>query len=63
MLALSNTYLRIAWTTTFDSVGIEFHAERDKNDLVRNQVIIELKNKGNFKGRTTSPDFKNAVYD
>lgn len=55
--------LRIAWTTTFDSVGIEFHAERDKNDLVRNQVIIELKNKGYFKGRTTSPDFKNAVYD
>lgn len=55
--------LRIAWTTTFDSVGIEFHAERDRNDLVRNQVIIELKNKGYFKGRTTSPDFKNAVYD
>lgn len=55
--------LRIAWTTTFASVGIEFHAERDKNDLVRNQVIIELKNKGKFNGRTTSADFNNAVYD
>ncbi|WP_414501767.1 Eco57I restriction-modification methylase domain-containing protein [Zymobacter sp. IVIA_5232.4 C2] len=55
--------LRIAWTTAFSSVGITFHAERDKNDLLHNQVIIELKNKGLFGGRAESAAFKNAVYD
>ena len=55
--------LRIAWTTAFSSVGITFHAERDKNDLLHNQVIIELKNKGLFSGRAESVAFKNAVYD
>lgn len=55
--------LRIAWTTAFSTVDIKFHAERDRNDLLHNQVIIELKNKGLFGGRTTSQAFKNAVYD
>ncbi|MCG7549031.1 N-6 DNA methylase [Pseudoalteromonas sp. Of7M-16] len=59
----SEEELRIAWTTTFSAVGIAFHAERDKNDLLHNQVIIELKNKGLFGGKVTSPAFKNAVYD
>ncbi|ELY5216199.1 N-6 DNA methylase [Vibrio cholerae] len=55
--------LRIAWTTAFSSVGIKFYAERDKNDLLYNQVIIELKNKGLFNGKVTSSSFKNAVYE
>ncbi|EIA1766334.1 N-6 DNA methylase [Vibrio parahaemolyticus] len=59
----SEEELRIAWTTAFSSVGIQFQAERDKNDLLLNQVIIELKNKGLFGGRTSSSAFKNAVYD
>ncbi|WP_220491127.1 Eco57I restriction-modification methylase domain-containing protein [Pseudoalteromonas sp. SG43-4] len=55
--------LRIAWTTAFSNVGIKFQAERDRNDLLLNQVIIELKNKGLFNGKVTSPAFKNAVFD
>lgn len=55
--------IRIAWTTSFSEIGIEFKAERDRNDLSHNQVIIELKNKGFFKGSITSQKFKEAVDD
>lgn len=55
--------LRLAWANAFSTVGIKFNAERQKNDLVRNQVIIELKNKGLFGGKITSAAFKNAVFD
>ncbi|RWX52461.1 hypothetical protein VU01_101115, partial [Candidatus Electrothrix marina] len=55
--------LRIAWTTSFSDIGIEFKAERDRNDLSHNQVIIELKNKGFFKGSIASQKFKEAVND
>ncbi len=55
--------VRITWTTAFSSVGIRFDAEVDRNDLRYNQVIIELKEQGSFRGKITSPNFRNAVYE
>ena len=55
--------LRAAWIKAFSNFGIEFNAERDKNDLSYNQVIIELKSKGLFRGKTSSAKFAEAVED
>lgn len=55
--------LRAAWIKAFSNFGVEFNAERDKNDLSFNQVIIELKSKGLFRGKTSSAKFKEAVED
>jgi SAM-dependent methyltransferase len=46
-----------------NSLGITFHAERGRNDASYNQVIIEFKDRGLFKGSTSSAAFKEAVFD
>ncbi len=46
-----------------NSLGITFHAERSRNDASYNQVIIEFKDHGLFKGSTTSAAFKEAIFD
>ncbi|WP_145653776.1 Eco57I restriction-modification methylase domain-containing protein [Bacillus paralicheniformis] len=56
--------LRISWIRALsDSLGIDLQAERDRNDSSYNEVIIEFKSKGLFKGKTTSRSFKEAIYD
>lgn len=56
--------VRKSWLKHIENaLGITFHAERGRNDASYNQVIIEFKSKGLFKGTTTSPAFKEAVYD
>lgn len=46
-----------------NALGITFHAERGRADASYNQVIIEFKDKGLFKGSTGSSAFKEAIYD
>lgn len=46
-----------------ETLGIEFHAERERRDSSYNNVVIEFKDKGLFKGKTTSPSFKEAIYE
>ena len=54
--------VRIAWVSGLSSIlGITLQAERDKNDSSYNNVIIEFKKPGLFKGNTDSAGFKNAV--
>lgn len=56
--------VRKGWLKHIENdLGITFHAERGRNDASYNQVIIEFKSKGLFKGNTASPAFKEAVYD
>lgn len=56
--------VRKGWLKHIENdLGIIFHAERGRNDASYNQVIIEFKSKGLFKGTTKSPAFKEAVYD
>lgn len=56
--------LRISWIRELsDSLEIELQAERSHNDLSYNNVIIEFKARGLFNGKTTSPAFKEAIYD
>lgn len=56
--------VRIAWLTVLSrALSITFEAERGRNDAAYNQVIIEFKNKGLFKGSTTSRSYKEAVDD
>lgn len=46
-----------------NALGITFHAERGRNDASYNQVIIEFKDKGLFKGSVNSRSFKEAIFD
>ncbi len=56
--------VRLAWANTFSKMlGIYFKAERDRNDASYNQIIIEFKNKGMFKGRVGSAKFNEAIHD
>ncbi|WP_316179674.1 MULTISPECIES: Eco57I restriction-modification methylase domain-containing protein [unclassified Bradyrhizobium] len=56
--------LRKSWLKHIENeLGIVFHAERERNDASYNQVIIEFKGKGLFKGNTKSNAFKEAVND
>lgn len=56
--------VRKSWLKHIEiATGIQFHAERGRNDASYNQVIIEFKDKGLFKGSVTSPAFKEAVFD
>lgn len=56
--------VRKSWFKHIENeLGISFHAERGRNDASHNQVIIEFKDKGLFKGSITSAAFKEAVYD
>lgn len=56
--------VRKGWLKHIENdLGITFHAERGRNDASYNQVIIEFKDYGLFKGSITSAAFKEAVFD
>lgn len=56
--------VRKSWLKHIENdLGITFHAERGRNDASYNQVIIEFKNKGLFRGSKNSSSFKEAIYD
>lgn len=56
--------LRKGWLKHIENdLGITFHAERSRNDASYNQVIIEFKGPGFFKGSTKSASFIEAVHD
>lgn len=54
--------VRIAWVSGIEAaMGINFDAERIKKDSSYNNVIIEFKAPGLFKGSKTSAKFKEAT--
>lgn len=56
--------LRKGWLKHIENdLGITFHAERSRNDASYNQVIIEFKGPGFFKGSVKSAPFIEAVHD
>lgn len=56
--------VRKGWLKHIENdLGIVFHAERGRNDASYNQVIIEFKDRGLFKGSPTSAAFKEAIFD
>ncbi|MBB4067376.1 Eco57I restriction-modification methylase domain-containing protein [Gellertiella hungarica] len=56
--------VRKSWLKHIEnSIGIRFHAERGRNDASYNQVIIEFKDKGLFKGSVKSAAFREAIFD
>lgn len=56
--------VRLAWIMALsDALSIDFHAERDRRDSSYNNVVIEFKDRGLFRGKTTSPAFKEAIHD
>jgi hypothetical protein len=56
--------LRQGWIIALtETLGINFHAERGKKDSSYNNVVIEFKDRGLFKGKTSSPKFKEAIYE
>lgn len=56
--------VRKGWLKHIENeLGITFHAERGRNDASYNQVIIEFKSRGLFKGSTKSPAFIEAIDD
>ena len=56
--------VRFLWLSELKStLGVQFQAERERNDAYYNGVVIEFKNAGLFGGKTSSPAFKEAVYD
>ncbi|MEO4045357.1 N-6 DNA methylase [Hoeflea sp. CAU 1731] len=56
--------VRKSWLKHIENdLGITFHAERSRNDASYNQVIIEFKDRGLFKGSIKSAAFKEAIFD
>ncbi len=56
--------VRKSWLKHLEiELGVTFHAERARNDASYNQVIIEFKDKGLFRGSITSPAFKEAIFE
>lgn len=56
--------VRKSWLKHIENeLAITFHAERGRNDASYNQVIIEFKDKGLFKGSAKSAAFQEAIYD
>ena len=56
--------VRLAWVRALEAaLGITFDAERGKRDLSYNNVVIEFKAPGKFKGKTTSPAFQEALHE
>mgnify|MGYP005751390451 CR=1 FL=1 len=56
--------VRIAWINALEeSTGVHFDTERAKKDGSYNNIIIEFKAPGLFKGKKDSPKFKEAVQD
>lgn len=55
--------LRLGWIMALTkTLGIDFHAERGRKDSSYNNVVIEFKDRGLFKGKDSSPSFKEAIY-
>jgi hypothetical protein len=56
--------VRQGWVIALNAaLKINFQAERGKKDLSYNNVVIEFKDGGLFKGKITSPSFKVAIYE
>lgn len=56
--------LRKSWLKHIENdLGMTFHAERGRNDASYNQVIIEFKSPGFFKGSMKSASFIEAIDD
>ena len=56
--------VRIAWVAALESaLGVDFDAERAKKDSSYNNIIVEFKAPGFFKGSKTSAKFKEATED
>lgn len=56
--------VRLGWLHEIQKeLGISFHAERGRSDASHNQVIIEFKDRGLFRGKESSQKFKEAVFD
>ncbi|MBS1684125.1 MAG: N-6 DNA methylase [Bacteroidetes bacterium] len=56
--------LRQGWIIALtEALKIDIQAERLLKDASYNNVVIEFKSKGLFKGKKTSPAFKEAIYD
>ena len=56
--------VRKSWLKHLENeLGISFHAERGRSDASHNQVVIEFKKKGLFRGSVDSSTFKKAIYD
>lgn len=56
--------VRFLWLSEIkNALGIQFQAERDRNDAYYNGVVIEFKNVDLFGGKTTSPAFREAIFD
>ena len=56
--------VRKGWLKHIENeLGITFHAERARNDASYNQVIIEFKGRGLFKGSVNSVAFREAIFD
>ncbi|WP_219845165.1 N-6 DNA methylase [Paenibacillus sp. PCH8] len=54
--------LRIGWIKEFSqTLNIEMQAERQRQDSSYNNVIIEFKSPGLFRGRKSSPAFRQAM--
>lgn len=55
--------LRLGWVMALtETLGIDFHAERGRKDSSYNNVVIEFKDRGLFKGKDSSSSFKEAIY-
>lgn len=56
--------VRLAWVSALEeATGLDFDAERQKRDSSYNNVVIEFKGPGLFKGSITSTKFKEATND
>ncbi len=54
--------VRLAWISALEeATGIDFDAERQKRDSSYNNVVIEFKGPGLFRGSVTSAKFKEAT--
>ena len=54
--------VRLGWLQAIrEELRITFHAERGRSDADYNQIIIEFKNVGLFRGRDNSPKFIEAL--
>lgn len=56
--------VRKGWLLALEeTLNIEFHAERRRNDASFRHVVIEFKNNGLFNSSTNSSAFKEAIYE
>lgn len=61
---VSEEEVRVQWIKAIEnSLGVELDAERNRKDANYNNVIIEFKSPGLFKGKITSPAFKKATQE